>query len=563
MVALFAGELGVSLALTPHPPTMSFESVESALLVHPLSPRFDSGQAYGDTIFPGYVSLGMRERLLLHPFLSDRPQKYFAKDAFEGAKQVLARSAPSAAAALSNSVVEEVTEALQTLNLINATTRDEPREFEPHDQHRVHRLQTNVFAQYARIAEHVFGALLALLLELEALGSGKSTTIPHQLRSRWDMAKSPNWSLDPSLAAYYDPTVRNAITHGGLEYEPNYVNFKDANGKTVRLTYDEAARLSEQLLDACNGIAAALVMNLAQRLPVSQRLASWAARESALCWSRAPLLRIEACYATDRGVGMQAELHGSHFHWHFDALLLDLARATVALRSAYPTAKRFFLSFRSKDGAPCFVSVDSSDVPALDAPATSLVDLGRVLADGQHGMIWLEHKRALPAILGRTRFKNWFNWLDAVERTSTDIDYELRELRNNSVGWRSRFDAYVVSNPRSKDLDERGVPSVTYLHALFAETALRWLVRKPSPRPLGANRFRIFGCGMLHVYRTDDRRSRLRGSGLTPNLLFSVQVGSRVGPPLYGSVWQRIGIFHLSINPRAQDQLLKIRDGAG
>jgi hypothetical protein len=542
---------------------MAKVSVEDIALNHPFAGRFNRPIAEVNGAFAGAAARDLREQLLLQPFLRDRPQKFFNREATAAAWKVIERIGNAEVAKLRPALVEEVTGALRNLRFANISAVDPARHSDHHDELRIHRLHTHVFSEYSRLAEHVLSALLAFLVELAALLSSRSCNVPHELRSRWDMAKSKRSGLDAAITEAYNPTIRNAIVHGGLTFEEYKITFADDNGAREELRYPEAEALADNLLDTCNGISAALVWALALDLPIATPFQAWKETECSLAWARAPFLIPTASYVTDRAGGIQAELHGTHYHWRHDHLLLDTVRAFVALRAAVPRATRYFVSLRSVQGAPCFFSMAREVVPELSAPAAALKQVGDALSDGKNGMIWLEHQRLLPKLVGNTRLGPWFNWVDAVDRGLGEIDYEVREFRNLSTGWRSRFDAHVVSTPRAIDLDDLARPTAKYVQLLFAETLYRWFLRPPMTRPIGTHRIRFFDLGMLHVYHDDRRRYQLRDNGLTENLLFRAQLGQPTGPPFMNSKWERIGCYHVCLNVNAYHRLKRAKTRAG
>jgi len=536
-------------------------TVEDTILRHPLAARFECTPVEIDRLFTTASCLPAGDRSLLQPFLRDRPYKFFDRAAFKCAAVLFSQVTEAQANSLSASRLAETTEALRFLRATNATWRDTSRTYDHHVELRAHRLHAEVFAEYSRLAEHILGALLALLVELSAPLRQRPCTVPHDLRPRWEMARSKAYGLDSSLTDSYSPTVRNAIVHGGVTLDDWDVVFRDDSGSSETLPYADADRMAERLLDTCNGINAAFVQALAFGMPIAKRLQLWGQTERAIALARAPLLFPEASYITTHANGLQAEMHGTHGHWRHDHLILDLARAAVALKESIPGATRYFLSFRSREGAQCFYGLESAEIPDLAAPSESLQKLGKALTDGQHGMAWVEHQRVLPALVGKTFMGPWLNWIDAVDRSFTEVNYELRELKDISVGRRLRFRACVVSAPRATDLDEKGKPTLGYLQSLFSETMFRWLLRAPERRPLGSKRLRFPTLGIVYVYHGDRRRLDLEGSGLGDNLLFQMQFGLRTGPPFLDSVWERIGLFHVNLNKSGHEFLRRLKAG--
>jgi hypothetical protein len=230
----------------------------------------------------------------------------------------------------------------------------------------------------------------------------------------------------------------------------------------------------------------------------------------------------------------------------------------VLLKASFPEASRAFLSFRSSHDTPTFFAVPYDKIPDPNANFSEMVDLFRLLSSGEQGMIWLEHRRMIPALFSKTLIGRYLNWADALDLSASSVDCELREMKDISVGWHSRYDAIVVSAPRVQDLDDEARPTTKYLKSLFTECSLRWFLRSRT-RPMGTKRFRIFDLAMIHVYHRDSRRAELSGSGLTENLLFRAQAGNCGGPPFSGSVWEKIGPYQVTLNRAGHDALKRFR----
>jgi hypothetical protein len=390
------------------------KSVRDVVLEHPLGPRFERPACEVDAALPGAPT--PLARLLLQQFVRDRPYKFFSRDAFSGASDILGQLTPAHVASLPQATFDEVTEALRFLRQANTTAEDAGRTFDSHEQLRAHRLHVDVFAMYSRLAEHVLGPLLALLVQADALLTRRSCTVPHQLKSRWEMAKAKRSPLHSGLTESYNPTIRNAIVHGGATLGEYRVTFRDDNGAVEELSYSDAEQLGERLLDTCNGVSAALAVALARGAPITDRLEAWSATERAVSWSRTPFLRPDASYVSDHGAGTQAELHGRHYHWRWDHLLFDVARAFIAMRMAFSKPDRYFLSFRSPEGAPSFFSVLAKDIPEGDAPIEAFGKFVDGLASGGQGALWIEHHRFLPQLLAKTALGTWLNWVDVLDR---------------------------------------------------------------------------------------------------------------------------------------------------
>jgi hypothetical protein len=105
---------------------------------------------------------------------------------------------------------------------------------------------------YVKVCEYVLGAMLLPLAQGERRRRGKSEVID-ALKDRVEEAARSNLRehLQP-----YDRILRNAITHGHVEYRQEGVHYKDTREER-RDSLRSMTERCDALLDLCNGLAAA------------------------------------------------------------------------------------------------------------------------------------------------------------------------------------------------------------------------------------------------------------------------------------------------------------------
>ena len=497
------------------------------------------------------------------PFTASRPRKFFDADLYREAFAVLQHADEATLSAACSDYGIELDSALRELRQLNITLDEAPL-LGAADEARDEAFRQRVLQPYVRLAEYVYDGLLAWILTVRVSHDHVKPSIPPDLTARWQMARK---RLGPRFAASYSSTCRNAIVHGGIEFDTFDVNFIDKNAKET-IDRRAADSMYENLLDVCNAIAAALAHRVSMGTAGLLGDLLYFRGERVLNPATTPFLTPLSCRLVQRAPDrVQVNLHGTFRHWRWDDLMFDVVRALVLGRLAFSEATHVFVSFDGPRGTPCFYGVPVTDIPDVSAPVSAIADTGLKLSKA--GFAWIAHERILSAAAARiSGVSHVINWLDSVDRKldfdDSKPDYELRYLKNNSVGWRSRFDATIVSCPRDVDLDDSGLPTVRYLNSLFRETITRWMIRSNDTRPPGVTRVRIFRSGILHVYAKDARLPQLLNSGLISNLLFAFEfpVGAPVLGPFFGGTTDRRGAYFVAVNPNALKFLKSIRFGA-
>lgn len=521
------------------------------------------GELRASEAFGQYQELAIGDRLVLLPFCTDRPQRFFNRAARLAARSTLENLA---LCGVPVDVNEGAASALAFLWRLNAQRIEADETYiEAADPLREHRLRDEVLPLYSQLAENVYDGLLALLVSIELRRISSTSAVGPQLRNRWEQATASRLSnaIPASITGVYNPRVRNAIVHGGVRITRREVTFQDRTGSAVVLTVAEAAALAANLLDVCNAISAAVLECVVTKTVVlTGAMAEWERTARALATTRTLRLLPTSCFFSEPTPGLkQVEVHGTHTHWRVEEALTEIGRAFVAARTAFPDADSFFLSFSDARGGRCFFSLKREQVPTEDE---SLATSGTLSASmGKSGLAWMEQESLLRQFAGRLPLlKTIVPWFDIVDIPMTGgIDYCLRSLADNSVGRKLRFDAHVISRPTTSDLDDDCLPKSTYLRRIFGETAFRAALRLKGSRPMGANRLRLPRSGTIEVY-CEDRR-RLANSGLPANRLFRFQLalGRGHGIALAGGSMHRIGSFSVCINDNARRVLNGIKDG--
>lgn len=515
-----------------------------------------------DSKFPKCAGLPITEKISLLSYAVERPNKFFDLDVYRKADAIISRWICSGKVTLPTWAVTQLESALNVLRSTNQSIQE--FRFSGEDPQLLEmKMRDEVFAKYVQIAEYIYGNLLAVLLILHY--EGRNLKVPSKLSECELIDRVSMANRELKLTTAYDHSIRNAITHGGVEFLEYDVKFSDSNRPSQTMTLLNAERIAERLLDVCNGIAVAMFENAALGGTFSKIGPIETNRILSLI--RGPFLRPEAAYVHERHDGPQVSIYGTCSRWRLQDLWLDIGRAFAIAKHGFPNAGNFVISFKDSIGMPYTYRLSRQEIPSYGDKVEALFELSANLPKA--GIGWVLHKRLAPRIISRSaKYSILLNWADSVDLkldlSKNDPDYELRELANKSVQRHSRFEAKIISRPRQQDLDEFGMPTIAYLDYLFQQTLQRWMVRDvPDPR-LDNTMIRYYRTCSIFVYKEDYRIRDL--SKNDDNLLFRFELPilpwQRL-PPFFEGTTDRIGMYWVAVNPKAASFLKNIATQAG
>lgn len=522
-------------------------------------------------LFPSLRDRPASDRFELLSYSVDRPQRFFNRIVYRSIYDLLNAINYNFIAAVPDTIRLRFENAVSLLRSYNQQYKEASIDYSEHKEALRYYLHEHVFTDYLQLSENIYVGLLHYLLYAfysqnpERYKNFPAGLIIDEPRSIINQA-----TRHFKLPAVFDPLIRNAIAHGGVSFGENQVRFFDRNDKAINLSLEDARKLAEQLLDACNGIMAAIF----ERLKVHNNFSEIAllANQQEIAKMRTAFLVPEVFYYVERADGKQMEIHGHCHHWRWEELQLDIIRCLVIAREKHPEITYFSISLRDNRGMPHFYHINATDISNLDDDVKSIRSLHDIMQ--KNGMSWIENQRLIVDFVRKIpTFGTLFHWANEIDWVCDPKgnlpDFELRNIKDISVRHHSRFDASIISKPRAVDLDENNCPTADYLLFLYQETMIRWFIREGGNRNIGASRLRFFKTGIFFVYAEDRRLAELSDAEPTPNLLFRFEsplpiFGPLRMPGLGGGTVQKVSLFYVSVNPDAIAILraIKIRNTA-
>jgi len=519
-------------------------------------------------LFPMLNGRSGTDKFELLTYSIDRPQKYFDRVVYGAVRDLLQSIDSSLVKDAPDLLITRFSNALSLLKSYNQRYQEAALDYGEHQEALRYYLHEHVFADYLQLSENIYVELLHYLLYIYySQAPSRYKSFPQGLVSDEPRAIINQATKHFKLPEVFDPIIRNAIAHGGITFRETSVRFFDKSGNERVLSLENARNLADRLLDACNGILAAVSEYLI--IQGSFFDVSYLLNQREVARMRAAFLTPEILYFVDRFDGKQMEIHGCCRHWRWEDLQLDIIRCLIIAKQSHPDVSHFSISLKDNRGIPHFYRIGAADIPNFADGIKSIGKLHKIMQES--GLSWIENKRLIADVLKRfPTIGTLFHWANEIDWTYDPKNqmpaYELRDIKNISVRHHSRFSASIISMPRSLDLNEKALPTNDYLMFLFRETIIRWVIREGTDRNYGTSRLRYFKTGVLFVYAEDRRLAALSDadSDSRPNLLFRFEAPLPIFSPLRmpglgGGEVLRIGMFYVSINPSATSMLQEIK----
>lgn len=499
----------------------------------------------------------------------DRPQRFFDRTVYKSIRDMLFSANLDLVRDIPETIQSRFENSITLLRSYNQQYEEPYIDYREHKESLRYYLHEHVFGDYLQLSENIYVSLLRhLLFVFYSQNASRHKNFTQGLVNDEPRKIIEQATKHFKLPAVFDPLIRNAIAHGGIGFDELEVKFIDKNGEYKACSLNEARGIADRLLDACNGVLAALSEYLISNRKFSNIFPLLTQQEIAKM--RTAFVSPEIFYFVDRADGKQMEIHGTCRHWQWEELQLDIMRCLIIAKDNYPSTKHFSISLTDDRGIPHFYHVDTVDIPCLTDDVRSISSLHNIMQ--KNGMSWIEHRRLVIDLIGKIpRAKTLFHWANEIswvyDPKGTMPGYELRSLKDISVKHHSRFNASVISKPRSIDLDDDFLPTNEYLSFLYRETVIRWMIREDKHRNYGASRIRFFKTGIFFVYSEDRRLANLsddEDNENGSNLLFRFEAPLPMFSPLRmpglgGGPVRKVGTFYVSVNPLVTGKLQEIR----
>ena len=361
-----------------------------------------------------------------------------------------------------------------------------------------------------------------------------------------DELKSQN---EAHLTENYVHTIRNGIAHGDISYLQRRIRYRDQKGKEETFDTSYVIRLFDDLLDTCNGLAAAFKSFLLS----SHSLGYMSPRElmvealQELTW--APWWAIEGCVEAEIADRSQLTVFARPDTRDKSKVIWSTVQSGILSESLAPGFDRYFFSLHSRKALPGWAAFNGRRLRALRERGTdALSKYQGILEDN---LFSYEPRPTMPALLAK------------VDTYATSIRINLpiavRKLRD-SLGIPTMFF-------RVATLHRNSWGAVLWGSVVLEGVADQELVgvirdncgrivkkgKRNARRTSGFNFAGLLpiGYAQINVFRRDYRRRRLSSFGLGDDLVCTVRLQriSRIrAPDIFESTIETRGKWRIAWN---------------
>lgn len=472
-------------------------------------------------LFPSLGENASPSGLSLRPYLDGCPERFFNRDACALVLEWLmdrdARQRAELQAHLAGAEME-LSAALHFLRQVNHEDWHDRPLLEGEDFEVVRFIDAVLHPAYLRMTEGVLAHLVRPFAHFSRIDRGKSPEGLDVFNAVEELSSS---SLAPLVGAY-NKTVRNAIGHGGIAYGQKEIRYSDKK-TTITLDVWSVVRMVDDMVDTCNGIAAALKLFLLRFDRDGYLMPRELAVEELMEETSTPWWTIGGCIPTELPGATQLLIYARPESR--DAMKINWAaiQSAVVAEGAMPGYDRYFLSLRGSRGDVGWAAFDGDVLRSLRESGAA--DLHEYVAALESPGVFYHPELRLPGLLRRadTLFKSMsLQWPIAINQIRQNLRVTrvaARSAKLHRNGWRSVVNgAVVIEVPENEDVAR----VVRRRRRQIVRVAAR-LARRSMSR-LDPVRYLPVGWARIAVVNEDFRRRRLGSFGLGPELVCTVQL---------------------------------------
>ena len=471
--------------------------------------------------FPVLGQDSEQHALILRRYLDSRPEKFFDRPAFDTYLGWLQRSDQTRAKQLRtylsqfNSEIDRAFLFLRELNL--EQWHDDPLNTGD-DYDLIRMIDKHVHPAYLRLVEGVFTPLLRPLAYFSRVDRNRGI----EGLDVWSITEELRGQREGHLVKHYQHTVRNGIAHGGISFLQREIRYRDHRGNEETLATSDVIRLFDDLLDVCNGLAAAakvfFLTSQGQGYAPPRELMVEALQE--LTW--APWWTIEGCVETEVGGQPQLTVYAKPDSRDYRKVLWSTVQSGILSESLASGYDRYFFSLRSPKAFPGWAAFDGNKLRELrEREADDLSDYRGVLEG--NGIFYVP-RPAMPSVLARIDTLAMSVRMaipTAIQKIRESLGRPRMYYRNATIH-RNSWGAVLRGDVVFEGLDgQELVRAIRKNCHRIVKTGRRHARREGG---FNATHLLPIGYAQIAVFRRDHRARRLSGFGLADDLVCTVRL---------------------------------------
>lgn len=485
----------------------------------------------------------------LRPFLNGCPDRFFNRTIFKLMLNWLKDRDSSQRENLQKYLAEieaQISAALLFLRQINAEDWHDEHLVKDNDYELLRFIDRVIHPAYLRLVEAVLAPLIRPVAHFTRLDRGKGTEGLDVFNLVQELSATP---MAPCVDAYRH-TVRNGIGHGGITYQQSKISYRDKKGNLDTLNSWSVIRLCDEMIDTCNGLAAAIKVFMTISIGNGYQLPREMLVEELVEATKSPWWIIESCIETELDDSKQLLIYAHPNSRDVLKVKWSSFQSAILAEILAPGYKRYFISLRTPMAFAGYAGFKGDVLQGLrESGATEIHEYHSALED--QGFFYLP-RPPLPRLFGMFEtliFSYKHNWPIVMRQTRDKLKTPTVICRNAKMhrnGW-----GYVLNG----DVVISGLKNETTAQIIRAHKRriIRTVARKARSTTswLDLAHYLPLGYTRISVFSEDRRSRRLSGFGLGPQLICTIQL-QRIrrikSPDIFGSTIETSGSWRIAWN---------------
>ena len=463
--------------------------------------------------------------LSLYKYLVDSPDKFYSRHSFDKFYNLLLMNKESL-----KDILKDIESDLDISirNLIDVNKMNFHEDVLPSDNIKlITIIDKEIHYNYLKVLETTFYFFLLIPAKLSRLKRNKRVD-GLDLYNVVEELKLGQFSF---IEAHYNNTVRNGIAHGKVKYTDKDIIYEDKKGNIEQITCKEIIKKFDKLIDCVNGLCFAYTLfcftnpdylnNNYIKIPRSLLIQELQAKSNVPGWDVIDCLDSVALNSKE-----QLMIYVKNDNWDFHKVLyysFYTAYWAERLTKAYD---RIFFHLDSKHSIDGWAAFDANELRRLiNLESSKIEDYGNIL---ENNLVYFDPKIRFPRFiyqLGSLKanivINMPFQWRSAMDQFSRK-QFRIRDTQIHSING-----SLVIRDPCiviKKDCLNNVIEIIRENYRFIINSVIKYSRKKFSL--FSFTRYQSVQYIRVCIFDKDDRVRNLRNSGLTKNLIATIELNT-------------------------------------
>lgn len=507
-------------------------------------------------LFPTLRAASHDRVLALRSFLKGTPERWFDRAAYAWLSEWLSVRDARDRQALQGYLVAhdaDLNRAFLFLREINRASWHQEIEESGGEYDLMRLVDRLLHPTYLRLVEGVLIPLVRVVAHFSRLDRGVGT----EGLDVWPVVEELQRGKAALLVDPYRHVVRNGIAHGGVTYLQNEIRYRDKRGNEETLWNRDIIRTVDDLVDVCNGVAAAMKAFLVTKLDQGYGLPREVLVEELREETETPWWIVEGCVESEIGDRSQLLVYARANSRDSSKVQYSAIQTGILAESIVPGYDRYFVSLRSDLALPGWAAFDGQEMRLVRDSGPE--DVSAYSGVVENGVVFYVPRRPMSRVVAKfdtyreVLRVGWPQVVEDMRRRTGAPHLVCRYAKMHRNSWGAVLTGGVIG-------DDWGKAEAHDVVHRFKRRILA-KARRAAALESGASRFirRLpLAFAQVAVYRRDYRARRLASYGLGEDLICTVrfQRMRRIkSPDIMDSTVEVVGRWRIAWNRAWLDEV--------